>query len=71
MDLQKTIERAKRQRLTNKLETYKIYLYNALTVIQSRELFDDKDLRYYALTELGISKRDFNDIMGKEYGVEV
>jgi hypothetical protein len=69
MSLQDQIARINEQRLKVKLETYKNYIYNALAVIQERELFDDKMLREYALTELGIIKKDFNDIMGKEYGV--
>jgi hypothetical protein len=53
-----------------KIETYKIYLLNALSVIQERNFFDDKMLREYALTELGINEQDFDAVMGNEYGKE-
>ena len=68
MGLQERIAIINEQKLKGKVETYKNYLYNALTVIQERELFEDKDLREYAKNELGINTRDFNEIMGKEYG---
>ena len=68
MGLHERIAVINEQRLKIKLDTYKTYLYNALTVIQERELFEDKDLKEYAKNELGIGTRDFNEIMGKEYG---
>ena len=54
------------QRLREKCEKYETYIYNMLTIIQERELFDDKELRQYAIREIGISTREFNKIMGKE-----
>lgn len=68
MDLREKIAIINEQKFKSKLETYKTYLYNALTIIQERELFEDKDLREYAKKELGINTRDFNKIMGKEFG---
>lgn len=66
MGLRERIAIINEQRLKGKVETYKNYLYNALTVIQEEKGLTDEELLDFADKELGISETQFYKIFNIE-----